>query len=72
MGYGGKRAQDVLTNVRDVINAKSSTQELNKHYRLKHKPLMCGICNKLFDLPGTLKKHMYGHLDKLFKMQQMQ
>ena len=25
---------------------KSSTQELNKHYRLKHKPLMCGICNK--------------------------
>ena len=34
---------------------KSSTQELNKHYRLKHKPLMCGICNKLFDLPGTLK-----------------
>ena len=34
---------------------KNSTQELNKHYRLKHKPLMCGICNKLFDLPGTLK-----------------
>ena len=33
---------------------KSSTWELNKHYRLKHKPLMCGICNKLFDLPGTL------------------
>ena len=28
---------------------KSSTQELNKHYRLKHKPVMCGICNKLFD-----------------------
>ena len=27
---------------------KSSTQELNKHYRLKHKPLICGICNKLF------------------------
>ena len=46
---------------------KSSTQELNKHYRLKHKPLMCGICNKLFDIPGTLKKHMYGHLDKSFK-----
>ena len=46
---------------------KSSTQELNKHYRLKHKLLMCGICNKLLDLPGTLKKHMYGHLDKPFK-----
>ena len=28
---------------------------------------MCGICNKLFDLQGTLKKHMYGHLDKPFK-----
>ena len=46
---------------------KSSTQELNKHYRLKHKPLMCCICNKLFDLPGTLKKYMYRHLDKPFK-----
>ena len=43
---------------------KSSTQELNKHYRLKHKPLMCGMCNKLFNLTGTLKKHIYGHLDK--------
>ena len=46
---------------------KSSTQELNKHYRLKHKPLMCGICNKLFNLPGTPKKHMYGHLGKPYK-----
>ena len=46
---------------------KKSTQELNKHYRLKHKALMCGICNKLFDLPGTLKKPMYGHLDRPFK-----
>ena len=46
---------------------ESSTQELNKHSRLKHKPLMCGMCNKLFDLPGTLKKHMYGNLDKPFK-----
>ena len=46
---------------------KSSTHELNKHYRLKHKPQMCGICHKLFDLPGTLKKHMYGHLDKPYK-----
>ena len=31
---------------------KSSTQELNKHYRLKHKPLMCSICNKLFTYQG--------------------
>ena len=49
---------------------KSSTRELNKHYRLKHKPVMCGICNKLFDLPGSLKKHMYGHLDKPYKCDQ--
>ena len=46
---------------------KSSTEELNKHYRLKHKPLMCGICNKLFKLLGTFKKHMYGHLEKPYK-----
>ena len=44
-----------------------SIHELNKDYHFKHKPQMCGICNKLFDLPGTLKKHMYSHLDKPYK-----
>ena len=67
MAYGEKKSTGHTYKCVRCNKRKSSTQELNKHYRLKHKPLMCGICNKLFDLPGTLKKHMYGHLDKPFK-----
>ena len=45
---------------------KRDLKELNKHYKRKHKPVICGICNQLFSLPSTLDKHMYMHLNKSF------
>ena len=45
---------------------KRNMKELNKHYKRRHKPVMCGIYNQLFSLPSTLDKHKYVHLNKSF------
>ena len=43
---------------------KPSVQELNDHHKRKHKQVMCGTCNKLFDAPLQLARHMYEHYEK--------
>ena len=45
-----------------VIN--KSVQDLNKHHKQTHKQVMCGTCNKLFDAPLQLARHMYEHYEK--------
>ena len=52
--------------VESVVREKKNTKELNKHYKQKHKPVLCDIYNQLFALPSTFAKHMYVHLDKSF------
>ena len=62
-----KRSSGLTYRCSQCSKWKKSMHKLNKHYHLKHKPQMCWICNKLFDFLGTLKKHMYSHLDKPYK-----
>ena len=38
---------------------KDSVQELNDHHKRRHEQVMCGTCNKLFDAPLQLNRHMY-------------
>ena len=42
-------------------------QELNDHHKQKHEQVMCGTCNKLFDAPLQLARHMYEHCEKQLK-----
>ena len=41
--------------------AKKTVQELNDHHKRNHEQVMCGTCNKLFDAPLQLARHMYEH-----------
>ena len=43
---------------------EKSVHELNEHHQTSHLPLMCGKCNKLFNVPFTLQLHMYDHQKK--------
>ena len=51
---------------KECSKCKRDLKELNKHYKRRHKPVMCGICNQLFSLPSILDKHIYVHLNKSF------
>ena len=65
--YGIKKRWSSRTYVcKECGKHKHDLKELNKHYKCKHKLVMCGICNQLFSLPSTLDKHMYVHLNKSF------
>ena len=65
--YGIKKRRSSRTYAcKECGKQKRDLKELNKHYKRKHKPVMCGICNQLFSLPSTLDKHMYVHLNKSF------
>ena len=65
--YGIKKRRSSQTYAcKECGKHKRDLKELNKHYKRKHKPVMCGICNQLFSLPSTLDKHMYVHLNKSF------
>ena len=65
--YGIKKRRSSQTYAcKECGKWKRDLKELNKHYKRKHKPVMCGICNQLFSLPSTLDKHMYVHLNKSF------
>ena len=67
MKYGIKKRRSSRTYAcKECGKRKCDHKELNKHYKRKHKPVMCGICNQLFSLPSTLDKHMYVHLNKSF------
>ena len=43
---------------------KDSIQELNDHHKRKHEQVMCGTCNKIFDAPLQLNRHMYEYYEK--------
>ena len=43
---------------------KDSIQELNDHHKRKHEQVMCGTCNKIFDAPLQLNRHMYEYYQK--------
>ena len=40
---------------------KKSYAALNAHYKDTHPKLICAICNKMFALPASLRKHSYTH-----------
>ena len=46
---------------------KGSMQLLNEHHKLHHRPQMCGICGRVFDLATSLNHHMYSHDEMLFQ-----
>ena len=46
---------------------KRSMQLLNEHHKLHHKPQMCGICGRVFDLATSLNCHMYSHDEMHFQ-----
>ena len=46
---------------------KGSMQLLNEHHKLHHRPQMCGICGRVFDLAMSLNHHMYSHDEMRFQ-----
>ena len=46
---------------------KGSMQLLNEHHKLRHRPQMCGICGRVFDLATSLNHHMYSHDEMRFQ-----
>ena len=40
---------------------KTSTHDLNRHFKLKHEPLICKECDKAFTTPSGLARHKYTH-----------
>ena len=46
---------------------KRSMQLLNEHHKLHHRPLMCGICRRVFELATSLNCHMYSHEEMCFE-----
>ena len=43
---------------------KDSVQELNDHHKQRHEQVMCGTCNRLFDMPLQFTRHIYDHYEK--------
>ena len=46
---------------------KRSKQLLNEHHKLHHRPQMCGICGRVFELATSLNRHMYSHEEMRFE-----
>ena len=46
---------------------KGSMQLLNEHHKLHHRPQMCIICGRVFDLATRLNLHMYSHDEMCFQ-----
>ena len=46
---------------------KRSMQLLNEHHKLHHRPQMCGICGRVFELATSLNRHMYSHEEMRFE-----
>ena len=46
---------------------KGSMQLLNEHHKLRHRPMMCGICGCVFDLATSLNCHKYSHDEMHFQ-----
>ena len=42
-------------------------QLLNEHHKLHHRPQMCGICGRVFELATSLNRHMYSHEEMCFQ-----
>ena len=42
-------------------------QLLNEHHKLHHRPQMCGICGRVFELTTSLNRHMYCHEEMHFQ-----
>ena len=40
---------------------RDSLRSLNAHYRVRHPPITCNVCGKLFSTQSTLSKHSYNH-----------
>ena len=40
---------------------KTSTHDLNRHYKLKHEPLICKECDRAFTTPSGFARHKYTH-----------
>ena len=50
---------------------KGSMQLLNEHHKLCHRPQMCGICGRVFNLAMSLNRHMYSHDEMRFQCKKM-
>ena len=46
---------------------KRCMQLLNEHHKLHHRPQMCGICGRVFELATSLNCHLYSHEEMRFQ-----